>query len=199
MGLSRSDSISQYGTEARIVKPAGNRMGQKMIGHCVICDKLFQITNKYGSRRKSCSMKCRNILRSRLSKVNGSCPPSQTGKRWGIDYPMEKHNWWKGGISPLRRQIWHSDNFQEWRNAIFERDNYSCALCGRRGCSLNVDHYPVTFSEILEVADIKALPDAVFCEKLWDLNNGRTLCVECHRKTDTYGRWNRFRKERTWL
>lgn len=22
---------------------------------------------------------------------------------------------------------------------------------------------------------------------LWDINNGRTLCVDCHKKTETYG------------
>ena len=25
------------------------------------------------------------------------------------------------------------------------------------------------------------------CDALWDMENGRTLCISCHRKTDTYG------------
>lgn len=27
----------------------------------------------------------------------------------------------------------------------------------------------------------------LFCEELWDLNNGRTLCIDCHKKTETWG------------
>ena len=29
-------------------------------------------------------------------------------------------------------------------------------------------------------------PFSLFPELRFDLNNGRTLCVECHKKTDTY-------------
>ena len=34
---------------------------------------------------------------------------------------------------------------------------------------------------------IKSVDDARKCDELWDTNNGRTLCRDCHRKTDTYG------------
>ena len=29
--------------------------------------------------------------------------------------------------------------------------------------------------------------EALECTELWDLENGRTLCVPCHKLTDTYG------------
>lgn len=25
------------------------------------------------------------------------------------------------------------------------------------------------------------------CDELFDINNGRSLCLDCHRQTDTYG------------
>lgn len=28
--------------------------------------------------------------------------------------------------------------------------------------------------------------DAINCEELWSINNGRTLCIDCHKKTNTY-------------
>lgn len=55
------------------------------------------------------------------------------------------------------------------------------------GDNLNVDHI-ISFIEILKVWKIKTLEDALNCPDLWDINNGRTLCLDCHRKTDTYGR-----------
>ena len=30
------------------------------------------------------------------------------------------------------------------------------------------------------------LEQALNCEEFWNINNGRVLCKECHKKTDTY-------------
>lgn len=78
---------------------------------------------------------------------------------------------WKGGITPINKKIRASNQYKEWRTKIFERDNYTCAWCGQHGGQLNADH-------------IK--PFALHPELRFDLINGRTLCVECHKKTDTY-------------
>jgi hypothetical protein len=42
------------------------------------------------------------------------------------------------------------------------------------------------FSEILKEYNVKTLDDAHKCKELWDINNGRTLCINCHKLTDTY-------------
>ena len=35
---------------------------------------------------------------------------------------------WKGGITPLNKQIRNSREYEIWRNAVFQRNNYTC--CG---------------------------------------------------------------------
>lgn len=79
------------------------------------------------------------------------------------------------GLTTISQKIRHSSKYKQWRKSIFKRDNYTCQICQQRGGKLNADH-------------IK--PFALFPDLRLNLNNGRTLCVSCHKKTDTYG----FRK-----
>ena len=82
---------------------------------------------------------------------------------------------WKGGIKKDKDRRKSYDCVM-WRKSVFERDDYTCQFCGIRGAELNADH-------------IK--PYHEFPELRSDVSNGRTLCVSCHKKTDTYGRKKR--------
>lgn len=86
------------------------------------------------------------------------------------------HHSWKGGITPINNKIRRSREYRLWRTAVFERDNFTCIWCGERGGRLNADH-------------IK--PFALFPELRFAIDNGRTLCEDCHKKTDTFGRKTR--------
>ena len=86
----------------------------------------------------------------------------------------EKNPNWKGGITKENEKIRKTSQYKDWRKAVFIRDNYVCQICGKRdGSYLHADH-------------IKQF--AYFPELRFDVNNGRTLCINCHRKTNTYGR-----------
>jgi len=98
---------------------------------------------------------------------------------------------WRGGKSKLKHRIRNSQNYKLWIKQIFERDNYTCQICGIRGTELEVDHYPFTFVEILSKNRIKTMQQARRCKELWDTDNGRTLCQKCHIKTPTYAVFNR--------
>ena len=61
----------------------------------------------------------------------------------------------------------HSSEYQQWRKAVFQRDDYTCRICGQQGGELNAHH-------------IKPFKD--FKNERFNVDNGVTLCVECHRR-----------------
>lgn len=79
---------------------------------------------------------------------------------------------WQGGICESTELLRHTIEYKIWREAIFGRDNYTCRECKRRGGRLHPHH-------------IKSF--AKFPELRFDVNNGFTLCEDCHKKTDNFG------------
>jgi hypothetical protein len=103
-----------------------------------------------------------------------------------------ENNWaWKGGVTKLKNKIRMLPEYAIWRTKVYERDNYTCCNCGKR-CSkgnkiiLNCDHI-IPLSQIVEEYNITSIEEATSCQLLWDTENGRTLCYDCHLETETYG------------
>lgn len=89
---------------------------------------------------------------------------------------------WKGDLSALKCSVRNSHKMKRWRNKVFERDNYICQDCSYdRGGVLNA-HHIIYFSEIFKKYSIRSFRDAVYCSFLWNIDNGVTLCNECHAK-----------------
>jgi 5-methylcytosine-specific restriction endonuclease McrA len=65
-------------------------------------------------------------------------------------------------------------SYKSWRKAVFTRDGYTCQECHKE--------FP---AEELEAHHIK--PFSIAPELQFDIDNGLTLCHECHVKTDSYG------------
>lgn len=117
----------------------------------------------------------------------------------------DKNHLWNGGVTPYRKQIRESVEYKIWRDKVFERDDYRCIECGFRSGEgvtkvINADHFPITFYELLKsLIDQYGLDNIIAQAKshqpLWDINNGRTLCIDCHRKTPTWGRSTIYRKK----
>lgn len=96
-----------------------------------------------------------------------------SGKKGKI-YPHlrgENHWNWQGGKTEEIRKLRNSTEYKVWRTAVFERDNYTCVLCGDSNCYLEADH----------IKQFALFPDLRF-----NLSNGRTLCVDCHRDQPVY-------------
>ncbi|MFA5406954.1 MAG: NUMOD3 domain-containing DNA-binding protein [Candidatus Nanoarchaeia archaeon] len=94
----------------------------------------------------------------------------------------KNHPNWKGGISKINKTIRNLFKYKQWHSKIFQRDNWTCQTCGKRGCYLEVHHIK-NFYLILKENNIKSLEDAENCKELWDINNGVTLCKFCHNLT----------------
>lgn len=115
-------------------------------------------------------------------------PPEEAAKR-GLAFKGKKHTvetrrklsatkrgpanpQWKGGVNKINAAIRGSLEYKLWREAVFRRDNWTCVQCGTRKSPINADH-------------IK--PFCKYPELRFDVDNGRTLCVPCHKRTETYG------------
>ena len=104
-----------------------------------------------------------------------------------------KSHWWRGGITPLGQIIKGIAESKQWREAIFKRDNYTCQDCDKRGGKLHSRHkkaFSKIFREFLqEYNQFSPIEDkeillrlATKYEPFWEVNNGITLCVDCHRE-----------------
>lgn len=162
---------------------------------CHNCGFHFNVRMKSKDSNKFCSYKCyweylKTIPSNRLGeKASDATKKKLSDSHIGIQ-AQERHPNWKGGLTSLVLTIRHSLKYKQWRKNVFTRDNYICQICGGKNglgksVYLEADHYPALFSEIFYKNNIKSVEESVLCEELWDINNGRTLCLECHRK---YGR-----------
>lgn len=103
----------------------------------------------------------------------------------------ENHYLWKG-TTPINKWIRNRLEYQEWRKAIFERDKYTCQMCGKRGGKLVVDHWPKSLAQLIDENHITSIDEALNCDALWDTERNRTLCQDCHLLTENFGRRNSF-------
>lgn len=145
---------------------------------CQICGKEFR-GDKYNAN-KYCSRDC-YLQAHMIQNKERQCPTckkifiakSSNDKYCCIEcYNKDRHmpkgpqHWnWKGGIS-ITNDERDSFQYKNWRKAIFERDNFKCQKCGSKE-KINAHH----------IFAWKYYP-----EKRYDIDNGITLCENCHIK-----------------
>ena len=103
---------------------------------------------------------------------------------WGGKYGEGTPNW-RGGTTKLTSCIRGLKIYEDWRNEIFIRDNRTCVKCKVKNVPIHADHIK-PFYQILRENKIRTTEQAKQCEELWDIKNGRTLCIPCHIRTSSY-------------
>lgn len=148
--------------------------------NCIVCNNIIYI-RKTLIKRSIFSKKLNVFVRPESSKYcSYPCAISYKNK---YENPMSKKEvrdkitgsnsyLWEGGITDENKRLRKTYEYKQWRKLVYERDDYTCQGCKERGGTLNADH-------------IK--PFSIYPELRLDIDNGRTLCVKCHRKTDTWG------------
>ncbi len=85
-------------------------------------------------------------------------------------FAKENSNNWKGGVTSGQILARNSKEYTEWRLTVFERDGYTCQHCKAKSKKGNEVY--------LHAHHIKGF--AEYKELRFDIDNGVTLCKECH-------------------
>ena len=131
---------------------------------CLICN---QPVHSKGTKIKYCSQKCygKSNEGKTLSKSHRKILSDLKKKnQFGKNNPS-----WKGGITPEINKIRTSSEMHAWKRKVLIRDDFKCRNlnCKHNSHKLNVHH-------ILEFAKY---PEFRF--EVW---NGITLCLDCHKE-----------------
>jgi len=95
-------------------------------------------------------------------------------------YVGENSSQWKGGITIFNHKIRGLPEYRQWVKDVFRRDSWICQKCGQKGGNLNA-HHIICIAEIILENKLKSIKDALNCKQLWRIDNGLTLCKECHK------------------
>ena len=154
-------------------------MPVKKINICELCGKQY-----FGYGRKFCSYKCSAKHKSKIGNIEKVC--KTCGNKFILVKSDAKRRKAEFCSHKCVRRNDHEDirklyDNKKWKNNIKERDHDTCQKCGSK---INIQvHHIIPFSFLCKETKLIGLPKA-----LYNLENGITLCLDCHKKTFTYGK-----------
>ncbi len=144
-----------------------------MKNSCVRKKVSIKLSNRKLSEKTKEKMRIR-MLGNKFTKGKFNAK----GKHWKIKDTSKmglrnnKNPNWKGGLSRGYQKGYKNDKkYIQWREAVFKRDNWTCQECGNSGLYIEPHHKQSW---------------AGYPQLRYDINNGVTLCLKCHKKTDNY-------------
>ena len=145
--------------------------------HDLIGKKFGHLTVKYRDEEKSklykksywwCQCDCGNPELKSISGthlINGSIVTCSNP----IHKTKENNPNWKGGITPERMCARSTVEYEKWREEVYKKDWYTCQCCGKSKNINKQAHHLVNFARNEDLR--------------YDVENGITLCEDCHYTT----------------
>jgi len=146
-GMSRGP-VDKIVKEYRIKRDDIRKRGTLCI--CSQCIGFFYVSKAADNhgRGKFCSKKC--YTRWQKSEENR-----------GVNNP----SYVDGGNESEMNKLRKTDEWKQWREQVYERDSYTCQICGQFGGFLHPHHI---------------LKKSIYPELVFEVRNGITLCADCH-------------------
>jgi hypothetical protein len=148
-GSCNHDLVDKRFCRLKVISRFGKDRNNKTLWNCLCdCGKIKAINASSLTRGLTKSCGC----------LRKECPSSKVG---------DKSPFWNPNLSDTDRAKRHKlQGVSDWRNQVFQRDNYRCKICGL-GKHINAHH----------------LDGWHWCsDKRFDIKNGVTLCDSCHRQ-----------------
>jgi YHS domain-containing protein len=193
--------MGQWNSKNRTGDKATNYKNSGNVG-CPVCHSEFK---SYDNKKKYCSPECRSVaLPSKKIKVacaecNSEVEKYPSNIYWGqtrgqqyffcsqqcsqkFHVAENNYNYIKDRtqLKDQKKSLRTSSEMFNWRKRVFNRDEFTCKLCGAR--SSKGDPVILNAHHIIRFIDDDTLR--------FDVQNGITLCHGCHKKT--YGKEIQF-------
>jgi hypothetical protein len=176
-------------------------LGKYCSYYCASKNRIFTIetlekmrqSHKGNKIRLGCKMS--EESKAKISKYQTGKHPTEETRKKLSEWQLGSNNPnWKGGITELAQLIRGLSKNDTFRLKVFERDNYTCQECNIRGKYLEVHHvkpfnillldFLQNYNQFSPIDDKeKLIRLAISWFPFWNINNGKTLCSDCHNKT----------------
>jgi len=147
---------------------------------CPLCQGKFYVALGVSNKRIYCSKKClflsptyRNAISQRQK---GRIISEETKEKLSLIFRGSNSSLWMGGKGLIASNLRQHPEYIQWRRGVIKRDGYKCAKCGSES-NLHADH-------IIPVVENPKL--------IFKVDNGRTLCGDCH--VQITNEWRKSRK-----
>ena len=149
-----------------------NKRNGKYFSYCKKCEKEYNNnrykhicidSNKEYKSGKKDSIRCKECNSKILAQRGKEILDKLNSNQYGSSNP----NWNPNLTDEERNSKRDNKQYREWRSKVFKRDNWTCQCCKIKGKNINAHHLNSYTTDK---------------NNRYNVENGITLCVECHKK-----------------